>query len=389
MKDVKRNNNKNFKGKIPSWYQNNNNKNFKGIIPSWYQNLCDNYVLSNNLRLIHPLNDVITDINRTHASPSITPAISTPKSQWTIHWNNSQKHVILVRLYPKNLIDQLLLLTFNITWQVNPTMITQKLLIFNIFKKSSSEHKSLLPFYNNQPFFVATKPFHTFRHIVDNSPLKIITPNIVNPSFVSTNITFSKHVFNHIDNALICHPTIKLELKSCAKILANESLLTFYTDGSVQHIGSTHSLSGYGWTQFQPSTPKITFKGSTVFFPSSTKSETMGILTAIIVSPYNCNLNDYTNSASCIQLFNTRLHSPVISPRQKLKQTNFLLWDLIFFLIHEKNLLVSMHKVAGHSDNIHNNEADTLAKAGAHIKEPITNFFLNKPWASSRGIIPT
>ncbi|CAB5210261.1 unnamed protein product [Rhizophagus irregularis] len=123
MKDVKRNNNKNFKGKIPSWYQNNNNKNFKGIIPSWYQNLCDNYVLSNNLRLIHPLNDVITDINRTHASPSITPAISTPKSQWTIHWNNSQKHVILVRLYPKNLIDQLLLLTFNITWQVNPTMM--------------------------------------------------------------------------------------------------------------------------------------------------------------------------------------------------------------------------------------------------------------------------
>ncbi|PKC11479.1 hypothetical protein RhiirA5_413072 [Rhizophagus irregularis] len=72
----------------------NNNNNFKGIIPSWYQNLVNNYVLSNNLRLIHPLNDVISDINHTHKSPLIVPAVSSPKSQWSIHWNNVQKQVI-------------------------------------------------------------------------------------------------------------------------------------------------------------------------------------------------------------------------------------------------------------------------------------------------------
>uniref|UniRef100_U9TR44 RNase H type-1 domain-containing protein n=1 Tax=Rhizophagus irregularis (strain DAOM 181602 / DAOM 197198 / MUCL 43194) TaxID=747089 RepID=U9TR44_RHIID len=39
-------------------------------------------------------------------------------------------------------------------------------------------------------------------------------------------------------------------------------------------------------------------------------------------------------------------------------------------LIH-KNLLVTLFKVPGHSNNLYNDEADTLAKAGAHIREPI------------------
>ncbi|PKK60328.1 hypothetical protein RhiirC2_719193 [Rhizophagus irregularis] len=97
----------------------------------------------------------------------------------------------------------------------------------------------------------------------------------------------------------------------------------------------------------------------------------MGILTAIIVSPYNCSLNIYTDSASCINVFATLLNSPIISPRQKLKQTNFLVWDLIFFLIKEKHLLITLRKVKGHGDDDNNNIANTLAKAGAHIKDPI------------------
>ncbi|GBC32282.2 ribonuclease H-like domain-containing protein [Rhizophagus irregularis DAOM 181602=DAOM 197198] len=229
----------------------------------------------------------------------------------------------------------------------------QKSLIFNVFTKSSTEHKSLLPFYNNQIFFVATKPFHTLRHLafdhfikLDKSPLKIITPTTVDVSFTSMEITYSKNVFDHIDNALLCHPIIKTELKSCAKILENERLLTFYTDGSVQNIGGTHSLSGYGWTQVQPFTPKVTFKGSTVFFPIINKN----------------------------QLYPTIQHKTSLTsdqPTTKLKQTNFLLWDLIFFLINEKHLLITLHKVTGHSSNAHNDEADRLAKSGAHLKEPI------------------
>ncbi|PKB98759.1 hypothetical protein RhiirA5_403839 [Rhizophagus irregularis] len=120
-----------------------------------------------------------------------------------------------------------------------------------------------------------------------------------------------------------------------------------------------------------PGSPRVNFKGSTVFFPSSSKSKSMGILTALIVSSFNCRINIYTDSANCINIFNTRMQSGIVSPRQKLKQSNFLVWDLIFLLINEKHLLVTLHKVSGHSNNPYNDEADLLAKAGAHITEPI------------------
>ncbi|UZO07888.1 uncharacterized protein OCT59_028159 [Rhizophagus irregularis] len=74
----------------------NNNNNYSGPISAWYKKLTDNYVLSNNLRLIHPLNDVVCDISRTHKSPPTMPAITTPKSQWSIHWNNVQKQINLL-----------------------------------------------------------------------------------------------------------------------------------------------------------------------------------------------------------------------------------------------------------------------------------------------------
>ncbi|CAB5179190.1 unnamed protein product [Rhizophagus irregularis] len=208
----------------------NNNNNFKGIIPSWYQNLVNNYVLSNNLRLIHPLNDVISDINHTHKSPLIVPAVSSPKSQWSIHWNNVQKQVIFGLVACNGC-----LLHSYYPHDARPTCViairTQKLLVFNIFKKSSTDHKSLLEFYNRQPFVVATKPFHTLRHIafenfikLDKSPLKTSTHYPLNATYASTDVFYSKSVFNHIDNALICHHTIKSELKSCAKKLQREQI---------------------------------------------------------------------------------------------------------------------------------------------------------------------
>ncbi|CAB4483193.1 unnamed protein product [Rhizophagus irregularis] len=217
--------------------------------------------LITNLRLIHPLNDVVYDLNRTHKSPPTIPDVTTPKSQWTIHWNNVQKQIIFGKtltqetdrstsisylqhfipqqthhnnsLTPKKQLLGLVackgcLLHSYYPHDTRPTCViairTQKLLLFNIFKKSSFEHKSLLEFYSHQNFVVATKPFHTLRHIayehfikIDKSPLNnslqrpldaILTPY---PSLPSNNID------NHIDQALICHPDLKVDLKSCAK----------------------------------------------------------------------------------------------------------------------------------------------------------------------------
>lgn len=188
----------------------NNNDNYKENIPAWYNNLANNYVLSNNLRLIHPLNDVVSNINRIHKSPQLILAISEPKFQWTIHWNNTQKQVIFgktlsqdtdrstsisylqhyipqqthhdINLTPKRQLLGLVackgcLLHSYYPHDAHPTCViairTQRLLLFNTFKKSSVEHKSLLEFYNRQPFVVATKPFHTLRHIAYENFIKI------------------------------------------------------------------------------------------------------------------------------------------------------------------------------------------------------------------------
>jgi hypothetical protein len=69
-----------------------------------------------------------------------------------------------------------------------------------------------------------------------------------------------------------------------------------------------------------------------------------------------------------------------INPRQRLKLNNFLIWDLIMWLIEYNNLTINIEKIKAHSGNIHNDQADSLAKAGAECPQPIiVNFkFFNK-----------
>lgn len=146
---------------------------------------------------------------------------------------------------------------------------------------------------------------------------------------------------------------------------------TFYTDGSVQAIGSTNCKSGFGWIQIHTGSPPIEFKGSTTFLPSSTKAEAMAILCAINTLPRNSITKFYTDSANCIDTFNKYLHSSNISSRRKLKINNFLIWKLIFELIDKFHLIVSLHKVNAHSNDEYNDQADALAKSGAHIPYPL------------------
>ncbi|CAG8691462.1 22942_t:CDS:2 [Rhizophagus irregularis] len=205
--------------------------------------------LITNLRLIYPLNDVVYDLNRTHKSPPTIPDNNVQKQiifgktltqetdrstsiSYLQHFIPQQTHHNNSLTPKKQLLGLVAckgcLLHSYYPHDARPTCViairTQKLLLFNIFKKSSFEHKSLLEFYSHQNFVVATKPFHTLRHIayehfikIDKSPLNnslqrpldaILTPY---PSLPSNNID------NHIYQALICHPDLKVDLKSCAK----------------------------------------------------------------------------------------------------------------------------------------------------------------------------
>ncbi|PKC51533.1 hypothetical protein RhiirA1_483544, partial [Rhizophagus irregularis] len=98
----------------------------------------------------------------------------------------------------------------------------------------------------HQNFVVATKPFHTLRHIayehfikIDKSPLNnslqrpldaILTPY---PSLPSNNID------NHIDQALICHPDLKMVLSNISVRL----IVLVDTDGPKFNPSRRESIS--------------------------------------------------------------------------------------------------------------------------------------------------
>uniref|UniRef100_U9SQ53 Uncharacterized protein n=1 Tax=Rhizophagus irregularis (strain DAOM 181602 / DAOM 197198 / MUCL 43194) TaxID=747089 RepID=U9SQ53_RHIID len=268
----------------------------------------------NNLR-----KDVISDINRTHKTPTIRPSITKPKSQWSIHWHNQQKQIIFGRTlsqdtshsssitYLQHYIPNQTHHDVELTKKTTPVFnclsgMHNELILpfgrssnmryrypyptFKIYQKTSFVHKSLANFYNASiPYYIATKPLHSLRHIayehflkLEKNPLQIITPNSIDPTPSNNSIQTAllSQIHAHIDSALLCHNNIKKELKLLASQLEKETLLTFYTDGSVKHIGTSRCSSGYEWIQCQANTPNESFHGSTIFFPSSTKSESMG-----------------------------------------------------------------------------------------------------------------
>lgn len=128
---------------------------------------------------------------------------------------------------------------------------------------------------------------------------------------------------------------------------------------------------GFGWIQTQPHTTKVTFKGSTIFLPSSTKAEAFAILTTLLCCPSRSNITIYTDSANCITTFHKLFDGTTISPRRKLKMNSYLIWLLIEKLVNVKSLNVNLVKVKAHTNDVNNDIADSLAKEGAICQDPI------------------
>jgi hypothetical protein len=87
------------------------------------------------------------------------------------------------------------------------------------------------------------------------------------------------------------------ELNNIATQFLTTKHFTFYTDDSLTHLQSPQCRMGFGWIETSTAT---TFKGATIFNPSSTKSETIAILTTLIAIPDESTVNIYTDSQNCI-----------------------------------------------------------------------------------------
>ncbi|PKC00058.1 hypothetical protein RhiirA5_428759 [Rhizophagus irregularis] len=160
-------------------------------------------------------------------------------------------------------------------------------------------------------------------HSIHLASHNIITPSLTSkplrPSLDTTSDTF-KISSAIINSALLCDNSIKTILKDIAFQFINFNNFQFFSDGSVSNIRTTDSKS---------------------------------------------------DSQNCIDTYNTRLNMPTISPHQRLKQNNFLIWDLIFWIIAHNKLTIQLLKVKAHSNNKYNDIADDLAKLGHYISDPI------------------
>ena len=121
---------------------------------------------------------------------------------------------------------------------------------------------------------------------------------------------------------------------------------------------------GYGWIVSKPAGLQTTHNGALEYFPSSTKAETMAILTALITSGFNSNVTVYTDSQAAIDAFHKSANLTSISPRRYNKIQNNILWSLIHHVKKELHLSLHFVKVKAHSDDPYNDIADALAKTG-------------------------
>jgi hypothetical protein len=188
--------------------------------------------------------------------------------------------------------------------------------IINIHKKSFLEHKKFLNIVT-PPYFIATKTFFSLKHQAFQLFLKINNINTLhtfNSCLLDSNNPNLKYTQDLIHATLICPLIVKENLFKLATSFAHYTNFTFYTDGSVKNLGTSECKSGYGWIQIHPNTPCETFKGSILFFPSSTKSETMAIMIALITISRNSICTIITDSTNCVHTLHDRLKNTTISP---------------------------------------------------------------------------
>ncbi|GES85235.1 ribonuclease H-like domain-containing protein [Rhizophagus clarus] len=137
-------------------------------------------------------------------------------------------------------------------------------------------------------------------------------------------------------SSIILQDELIQHYNNMTKLHTNE--LHIYTDGSLNLNsvdGYNQIIMGAGWIV---KNTEIDFTCGITYFPSSTRSELLAILTALLTVPINNNMHIYTDSQSAIDN-----------------------------LVYIKKINLILHKVKGHSGCIWNDKADKLAKKGSEL----------------------
>ncbi|RIA79918.1 hypothetical protein C1645_839635 [Glomus cerebriforme] len=157
---------------------------------------------------------------------------------------------------------------------------------------------------------------------------------------------------------------IRLNLFRHKQAFVHASSLSFYTDSSLYGAGSTDMKMGIAWKQVDSSCPCLSFNASLDNFPSSSRAEIAAVLSAICTVPVNCVVHIFTDSENVITGLNGLTHYSNNFLFNLEKSNNYMFWIAIKLLMDVYHLNIITHKVKSHSSDVHNNDTDSLAKAG-------------------------
>ncbi|CAB4379139.1 unnamed protein product [Rhizophagus irregularis] len=140
----------------------------------------------------------------------------------------------------------------------------------------------------------------------------------------------------------------------------------FYTDGSIgnkapfqtyiQGVKQNRSCNGRRIDQ------DVSFSCGIKYHPSSTRSELLAIMTALLAIPSNTELTIYTDSQAAIDGINRISDALNRRGRKLLKLNNYVILFTIHDLIITKSLKLNLIKVREHSGDYWNDMADEIAK---------------------------
>uniref|UniRef100_U9TW02 RNase H type-1 domain-containing protein n=1 Tax=Rhizophagus irregularis (strain DAOM 181602 / DAOM 197198 / MUCL 43194) TaxID=747089 RepID=U9TW02_RHIID len=97
--------------------------------------------------------------------------------------------------------------------------------------------------------------------------------------------------------------------------------------------------------------PALSAQANLSLWPSSTRSELVAILMALLTGPMNAKIKIYTDSQNAIHMINNQNNK---LSRKLLKQSNSLILLKINILLQEKKMDLVLMKVKGHSGDAMN-----------------------------------
>jgi len=184
---------------------------------------------------------------------------------------------------------------------------------------------------------------------------KLVSPILINESV-------SKLGFQTYRVKLKVHWVIKSLLLTIKQDFSSFNKFLFYTDVSLNSLGSSDMTMGIGWIQTLHPVTLHEFKARILHWSSSPRAELVSLISVLLTLSPQCQAEIYTDSQLLIHGFN-RLNSVSIklATRRLLKLKNHDLWSLVNYFITIRHISIVLHKVKAHSGITYNDKADQLA----------------------------